>query len=271
MGSGVLAFRSFRLSPRYDLTTSDWNVQLAHCVLAVGIWAGLRPSEIAALQWQSVDLNHSPQGVRLRQREANDQDGERQADSGFESVGERNEWPESGWVFQNRDGNPVNMNILSNRIIRPNCVTHKDELDGHAFYALRYGFGTLLVHDGWSCEEVAQAMGNSVDVVWKYYFVNDKGKLAANARERGRAKPEGNNDSQTTGSDALLASTSTYLRSRNEHVGSAPNSKNSFQVLAKVGLLSPDHRFMIALLSPNNVGETGLPMVPPEKMATNTA
>ena len=34
----------------------DWNVQLAQTVLAVGIWAGLRPSETAALQWQSVDL-----------------------------------------------------------------------------------------------------------------------------------------------------------------------------------------------------------------------
>ena len=47
------------------------------------------------------------------------------------------------------------------------------------------------MHDGWSCEEVAQAMGNSVDVVWKYYFVDDKGKLAADARERSRAKVGG--------------------------------------------------------------------------------
>ena len=43
---------------------SDWNVQLAQCVLAVGIWAGLRPSEIAALQWQSVDLDNATIHVR---------------------------------------------------------------------------------------------------------------------------------------------------------------------------------------------------------------
>jgi integrase len=104
---------------------------------------------------------------------------------------ETNGRPESGWVFPNRDGNPANLNILSDRIIRPNCVTHKMNWDGYAFYALRRGFGTLLVHDGWSCEEVAQAMGNSVDVVWKYYFVDDKGKLAADARERSRAKVAG--------------------------------------------------------------------------------
>jgi integrase len=35
---------------------SDWNVQLAQSVFAVGIWAGPRPSEIAALRWQSIDL-----------------------------------------------------------------------------------------------------------------------------------------------------------------------------------------------------------------------
>ena len=32
--------------------------------LAIGIWAGLRPSEIAALQWQSVDLDNATIHVR---------------------------------------------------------------------------------------------------------------------------------------------------------------------------------------------------------------
>jgi integrase len=45
--------------------------------------------------------------------------------------------PEFGWVFPNRDGNPVNMNILSDRIIRPNCETNKMNWEGSAFYALR--------------------------------------------------------------------------------------------------------------------------------------
>jgi integrase len=181
---------------------SDWNVQLAQCVLAVGIWTGLRPSEIAALQWQSVDLTSATVTVRKayvygKEKPTTKTGKDRivpfrdKLTPVLKAWWEANGRHESGWVFPNRDGNPVNMNILSDRIIRPNCVTHKMNWDGYAFYALRRGFGTLLVHDGWSCEEVAQAMGNSVDVVWKYYFVDDKGKLAADARERSRAKVAG--------------------------------------------------------------------------------
>jgi integrase len=99
--------------------------------------------------------------------------------------------PESGWVFPNRDGNPINMNTLGDRIIRPNCETNGMNRDGYAFYALRRGFGTLLVHDGWSAEEVSKALGNSIDVVMPYYFVDKANKLAMNARERSRAKVTG--------------------------------------------------------------------------------
>jgi hypothetical protein len=91
-------------------------------------------------------------------------------------------------VFPNRDDNPVNMNILSDRIIRPNCETNKMNWEGYAFYALRRGCGTLLVHDGWSCEEVAKFLGNSPDVVYRYYFVDKENKLATAARDRSRAK-----------------------------------------------------------------------------------
>jgi hypothetical protein len=34
-------------------------------------------------------------------------------------------------------------------------------------------------------------MGNSIDVVMKYYFVDRENKLAMNARERSRAKVAG--------------------------------------------------------------------------------
>ncbi len=38
----------------------DWSVQLAQTALAVGIYAGLRPSEISGLQWGSVNLDILP-------------------------------------------------------------------------------------------------------------------------------------------------------------------------------------------------------------------
>jgi integrase len=181
---------------------SDWNVQLAQSVLAVGIWAGLRPSEIAALQWQSVDLTSATINVRKAyvygKEKATTKTGRERIVPFRDKLTpvlrawwELNGQPKSGWVFPNRDGNPVNMNTISDRIIRPNCVTHKMNWDGYAFYALRRGFGTLLVHDGWSAEEVSKAMGNSIDVVMKFYFVDKENKLAMNARERSRAKVGG--------------------------------------------------------------------------------
>jgi integrase len=178
---------------------SDWNVQLAQTVLAVGIWAGLRPSEIAALQWQSVDLNTATITVRKayvygKEKPSTKTGRERIVPFRDKLTPVLKAWhaangsPESGWVFPNRDGNPVNMNILSDRIIRPNCEAHGMQWDGFAFYALRRGNGTLLVHDGWSAEEVSKALGNSIDTVMKYYFVDKENKLAKNARERSRAK-----------------------------------------------------------------------------------
>lgn len=181
---------------------SDWNVQLAQSVLAVGIWAGLRPSEIAALQWQSVDLTSATITVRKayvygKEKPTTKTGKDRivpfrdKLTPVLKAWWETNGRPESGWVFPNRDGNPINMNILSDRIIRPNCETNKMNWEGYAFYALRRGFGTLLVHDGWSAEEVSKAMGNSIDIVMKYYFVDKENKLAMNARERSRAKANG--------------------------------------------------------------------------------
>ena len=181
---------------------SDWNVQLAQCVLAVGIWAGLRPSETAALQWQSVDLTSATITIRKayvygKEKPTTKTGNDRvvpfrdKLTPVLRAWWELNGRPGSGWVFPNRDGNPVNMNTISDRIVQPNCKENKMKWGGYAFYALRRGAGTLLVHDGWSCEEVAKFLGNSPDVVYKYYFVDKENKLATAARDRSRAKAGG--------------------------------------------------------------------------------
>lgn len=180
---------------------SERNVEMAQCVLAVGIWAGLRPSEIAALRWESVHLDSATLTVRQsyvygRQKSSTKTGKERIVPFRDKLSPVLRQWwethgrPESGWVFPNRDGNPVNMNTLADRVIRPNCEKTGMTWDGLSFYALRRGYGSLLVQVGWSCEEVAQAMGNTRDVVWRHYFVDRKCELAAKARERERQKSE---------------------------------------------------------------------------------
>src|SRR5437867_1538103 len=177
----------------------DWSAQLAQGVLAVGIFAGLRPSEIAGLQWQSVDWDNRTITVRQayvygKEKATTKTGKERVVPYRDELHNILRAWwgasgsPESGWVFPNRDGNPVNMNDISARIIGPNCEKIGIDWKDDAYYALRRGCGSLLVQDGWNCEEVAQFLGNTRDIVWKYYFVDRKCELAGNARDRSRQK-----------------------------------------------------------------------------------
>src|ERR1035437_1128605 len=111
---------------------SGWTIQLAQCVLAVGIWAGLRPSEVAAMQWQSVDLGAATLTVRKAyvygKEKSTTKTGKERVVPFRDKLApvlrhwwETNGRPESGWVFPNRDGNPINMDNLSDRIIQPNC------------------------------------------------------------------------------------------------------------------------------------------------------
>jgi integrase len=178
---------------------NDMTVRTAQTVLAVGIWAGLRPSECVALRWDAVDFEHETVTVHeayvYGQHKSSTKTGRDRVvpfrdrltpvlKSWWEATGR----PQSGLVFSNRDGRPVNLNSLADRVIRPICEATGISWDGFGFYALRRGYGSLLVKAGWSCEEVAQAMGNTRDVVWKYYFVDRQCELAANARERERRK-----------------------------------------------------------------------------------
>jgi integrase len=178
---------------------NDLTVRTAQTVLAVGFWAGLRPSEVAALRWEAIDFEHETLTVReayvYGRHKASTKTGRDRVvpfrdrlTPVLKSWWEANGRPQSGLVFSNRNGRPVNLNSLADRVIRPTCEKTGVSWDGFGFYALRRGYGSLLVRSGWSCEEVAQAMGNTRDVVWKYYFVDHQCELAANARERERRK-----------------------------------------------------------------------------------
>lgn len=105
---------------------NDWNVQSAQAALAVGIWSGLRPSEIAALQWQSgwpqQGNDHVRKAFVYGQEKASTKTG-RPTIVPFKDKltpvprawwWETNQILQSGWVFPNR-GNPVNLNNLSDR------------------------------------------------------------------------------------------------------------------------------------------------------------
>ena len=74
------------------------------------------------------------------------------------------------------------MNDLSARIIGPALKQVGMEWEG--FYACRRGFGTMMVLAGATLDEVADAMGNSPDVVFRHYFKDKESKLAAKGMEK---------------------------------------------------------------------------------------
>jgi integrase len=87
-------------------------------------------------------------------------------------------YPTEGWVFPNQTGTaPINMNDLSSRVIA--TTLKKFGLEWQGFYSARRGFGTMLVLAGATLDEVADAMGNSPDVVFKHYFKDRDSTLAA--------------------------------------------------------------------------------------------
>ena len=185
-------------------TSDRYLIDAAQIVLAIGIWAGLRPSEIVGLKWDAVDLDAGTITVRnavvYGKERGTTKTGVARIVRYFDNLtGHLRAWKANpaaananGWVVPNEEGKVINMNSLSSRVIGPMCErTKAAEWEGNAFYALRRGFGTLLVLNGASCEEVAQLMGNTRDVVWKYYFKDRTGKLGAGAMDRINAKRQG--------------------------------------------------------------------------------
>ena len=85
--------------------------------------------------------------------------------------------PAAGQVLIGVEHAPINMNDLGARVIAD--TLKESGLDWQGFYACRRGFGTMLVLAGATLDEVADAMGNSPDVVFKHYFKDKDSKLAA--------------------------------------------------------------------------------------------
>jgi integrase len=177
----------------------DWNVQLAQTALAVGIYAGLRPSEIAGLKWESINLDEvyltvCRAHVYGKTKEKTKTKRNRVVHYDDRLTGILRAWwgvngsPQSGWVFPNRDGNPVNMSSLIDRIIAPNC--EKNGVEWNDFYSLRRGAITDRVNRGgdWSLEAVAEFSGNSTLVIQKHYWNKGNSPLSHGAREQDRRK-----------------------------------------------------------------------------------
>jgi integrase len=173
----------------------DWNLQLAQVALAVGIYAGLRPSEISGLRWSAINLDEVKMTICRahvygKTKEKTKTKKNRTVHYDDKLTGILRVWwgnngrPTDGWVFPNRDGNPVNMTSMIDRHIRP----YLNGAEWHDFYALRRGAITDRINNRkWSTAATAEFAGNTEAVIEKHYRDKQDGKLSNDAREQDRA------------------------------------------------------------------------------------
>lgn len=164
----------------------EYSARMAGMALSVGFYAGLRPSEIAGLRWENVteDRIVVKQAYVIGATKGT-KTGKTRTVVMLPQLRNRMKlwsmtwhYPTTGWVFPNQTGDaPININDLSSRVIK--TALQKFGIDWLGFYSARRGFGTMLVLAGATLDEVADAMGNSPDVVFKHYFKDKTSTLAA--------------------------------------------------------------------------------------------
>ena len=180
----------------------DMNIRNAQVAIALGFWAGLRPSETAALDWRNVDVTLGT--IKVCESVVDGVAAKRTKTSVDRTIFYLEplvvilrEWhkqqgsPRSGLVIHKKNGNHVSLRHLMDEIIRPAC--EKVGLRWSGLYSCRRGCGTHLYLIDVPVAKAAKFMGNTVEVYIKHYVV-DKGEGSADVaridRERRLVKTQ---------------------------------------------------------------------------------
>jgi integrase len=180
-------------SNKHGVKARDANIRNAQIALLLGFFAGLRPSETAALRWENVDVLKGTlkvcesvvEGVHAKRTKTS----ENRVVTYLEPlVPVLQAWhkqqgsPKSGLVIH-KNGEHVSLRHLSDEIIKPSCEKHGLRWEG--YYGARRGCGTLLVQTGSSCEQGGKFLGNTPEVFRAHYWI-DKGEASAEAADNYR-------------------------------------------------------------------------------------
>lgn len=147
---------------------------------AVGVMAltGVRPGEARGLRWEEWD--RAEQHVHVRRSIWHTQEGETKTQGSVRFVAVTDElrgilldlWnakncPMGGYIFAGRKGQPINLDNMARRVVRP--ALKEAKIEWHGWYALRRFHGTQVRMRADS-ETSAKALGNSKAVADKHYI-----------------------------------------------------------------------------------------------------
>lgn len=169
---------------------------MAQAIIALSFFAGLRPSEVAGLQWGDIDFEHATVSIRracVRGRIVTTKT--------LESVATLPLLPQalvplmlwrkqavlSEWVFANERGNPIHMKDVVTRVIRP--AVQKAGLKWKTLYACRRGAATCVVElTGGNAQAAAALLRHKpMAVTFQHYIKQNQTALTDGLKALGAA------------------------------------------------------------------------------------
>src|SRR5947208_13598045 len=130
----------------------EYSAKMAGMLVTVCFYAGLRPSEAAALQWENVSADAiSVKEAYVAGAHKGTKTGRTRTVPMLPQLQHRMrlwamayQFPTSGWLFPNQGGNtPININDLGARVIK--STLEPLGMDWQGLYACRRGFITMML------------------------------------------------------------------------------------------------------------------------------
>jgi len=162
---------------------------------AVGVMAftGVRPGEARGLRWEEWD--RAEQHIHVRRSIWHREEGEPKTQGSIRFVAVTDElrgillelWnakncPMGGFIFAGRKGQPINLDNLARRVVRP--ALKEPKIEWKSWYALRRFHGTEVRKESGSSDTASKALGNTKEVLDKALF--ETGWRAARCAKSGQ-------------------------------------------------------------------------------------
>jgi integrase len=151
---------------------------VARAAVAIMAFTGVRPGEARGLRWEEWD--RTEQHIHVRRSIWHREEGEPKTQASVRFVTVTDElrgilldlWnvkncPMGAFIFAGRKGQPINLDNMARRVVRPELKEAK--IEWHGWYALRRFHGTQVRMHADS-ETSAKALGNSKAVADKHYI-----------------------------------------------------------------------------------------------------
>ena len=155
---------------------------VARAAVAVMAFTGVRPGEARGLRWEEWD--RAEQHIHVRRSIWHTQEGETKTQGSVSFVTVTDElrgilldlWnakncPMGGYIFAGRKGQPINLDNMARRVVRP--ALKQAKIEWHSWYALRRFHATAIRKESGSSDTASKALGNTREVLDKHYLKPD--------------------------------------------------------------------------------------------------